>query len=206
MEQLKSCLNCGNFVGKNCSKPTEAKKYCLANSEYELWIPLSEETLKERQDELSKAQQTEVLEDFMEEESLDENQEESFENEEASEEDLQQAKEQFMAMGLDESQADELLQTIKTQEEEKDFKGFNGIRKPDKPVIVSDTCEGCKNDSIHVGCFINMYAQCVSDGRYLYEHKDGLAGTTTGLEGQQDEELKAKIRQKISLDELLSED
>ena len=111
-----------------------------------------------------------------------------------------------MAMGLDESQVEELIQSVKASEAEKDFKGLNGIRQPDKPIIVSDSCDGCKNDSVHVGCFINAYAECVSNGRYLFQHKDGLAGTTTGLEGKQDEELKEQIRQKISLDELLSEE
>ncbi len=76
MSQNKSCLTCGWYVSKNCSKGMEAKKFCLGNSEYELWEPLSEDIKKERQQELERAQEKEVLEDFQEEENYTENQDE----------------------------------------------------------------------------------------------------------------------------------
>ncbi len=108
-------------------------------------------------------------------------------------------------MGLDEAQADSILNSVKVAQDEKTFEGYNGVRKPQQQIIVSDTCEGCKNDSTFVGCFINKYSECVSSGRYLYQHEEGLEGTTTGLEGKEDEDLKTRIKKQISLDDILGE-
>jgi hypothetical protein len=208
-QQNKSCLTCGWYANKECSKGIDAKKFCLGNADYELWEPLSEEIKQQKQINLEKAQEAEVLEDFHEEENFEENQEEvaagDIDEEEAAAQLPEETKESLMAMGLSEEQAENLLKTAKIAEDEKTFVGYNGVRKPDQIQIVSDSCDGCKNDSQFVGCFINKYSECVSNGRYLFQHTEGEVGTTTGLEGKEDEELKKHIKKQISLDDLLAD-
>lgn len=169
----KSCLTCTNYVD-NCSLGENGERYCKEGIDFDLWerdeqkeiAAVKKSLIEEKQ---KKAEEVQKLSDAQNTElGLD-----AF-----SEEVVKDEAEKILS---------EIDEKYKEPKEQKSFEGYNGIPKLADGEVRAYSCIGCKNSDCLVGCFLNKYTECVSNGRYIYESKDGKIPPVPGLEGAEDQ-------------------
>lgn len=163
-----SCETCVSYEDKKCLRGTEGEVYCIGGG-FELYENDSKKTEGKRK-EIATAQTAEAFDEVLKPETGIEDEIEKVIKEEFQTEPITDEEREAMA---------EISEQI--SEPPKSFEGFNGIQKPETIVEKAESCDGCKNFSKMVGCFINKFTDCTNHGRYLYEAQEEV---TMGAEAK----------------------
>ena len=205
---MKSCANCVFNLPEGCAKGDEGFEYCTSG-DYEMWAPLSEGKREEIAKEVAAARDNELLDSGIGDEAETSDEGEEFAEEPGDSPDggspaqaatskdalIQMAK----AMGASDEDAERMAATQEKLANEDSFDGYNGKEKK-TGVVLSASCQGCRNHHELTGCFLNKYTECTNGGRFMYVPTQGDA---VPLEGEALEKYNASQKAEGHVDGLI---
>lgn len=205
---MKSCANCVFNLPTGCAKGDEGFEYCTSG-DYEMWAPLSEEKRTEIANEVVAARDNELMDSGIDddaveatEDGLDEMPDQDGDDDSASpgpasskDALIQMAK----AMGASDEDAEKMAATQEKLANDASFDGYNGKEKK-SGVVLSASCQGCRNHHELTGCFLNKYTECVNNGRFMFVP---TKGDVVPLEGEELEKYNASQKAEGHIDGLM---
>lgn len=203
---MKSCANCVFNLPTGCAKGDEGFEYCTSG-DYEMWAPLSEEKREEIAKEVAAARDNELMDSGIDDDVVEapEDAEELGDDSDSDEVSpspasskealIQMAK----AMGASDEDAEKMAATQEKLANEQTFDGYNGKEKK-AGVVLSSSCQGCRNHHELTGCFLNKYTECTNNGRFMYVP---VKGDAVPLEGEELEKYNASQKAEGHIDGLI---